>query len=389
MSYLQWLTNPFTNNEGVFDIKAYGAVGDGVTDDRLAIQTAINAVPQSGALVGGTVYFPPGRYVIGSPGLDIHNLTALVLQGSFVDSFNESVGTSGYGVQLLCGANSMTLLNNVNTSLVHQGPRIRGVHFNSNDKTGVTLASIKDTNHWTFDHCNFHITSGSTGSSICLNLDMANDTAYGFLTHCTWVGDAISTGINVVNGNGFTCHANNFNFASGSVAVLINGNECDFVDCKWNFSVTADGSHVTVQDGVNNRFISCSFEDHAGTNYCVLVNNPITGFHPSRTLFLGTSSTAAHVIKLGSNANLTAIIGMMSTGSPGDVSDASHFAWQFGSADGSGNQIFKTGTGAFHGFNGATPITKPSVTGSKGANAALTSLMTALANYGLVTDSTS
>jgi len=40
------------------------------------------------------------------------------------------------------------------------------------------------------------------------------------------------------------------------------------------------------------------------------------------------------------------------------------------------------------GFNAATPITKPTVTGSRGGNAALASLLTALANYGLVTDST-
>lgn len=41
------------------------------------------------------------------------------------------------------------------------------------------------------------------------------------------------------------------------------------------------------------------------------------------------------------------------------------------------------------GFNGATPVVKPTVTGAKGSNAALASLMTALAAYGLVTDSTS
>jgi hypothetical protein len=39
------------------------------------------------------------------------------------------------------------------------------------------------------------------------------------------------------------------------------------------------------------------------------------------------------------------------------------------------------------GFNGTAAITKPTVTGAKGGNAALTSLLTALANYGLVTDS--
>lgn len=41
------------------------------------------------------------------------------------------------------------------------------------------------------------------------------------------------------------------------------------------------------------------------------------------------------------------------------------------------------------GFLGATPVARPTVSGSKGGNAALTSLMTALANLGLVTDSTS
>lgn len=39
------------------------------------------------------------------------------------------------------------------------------------------------------------------------------------------------------------------------------------------------------------------------------------------------------------------------------------------------------------GFFGATPVVKPTVTGSKGANAALTSLLTALANLGILTDS--
>lgn len=40
------------------------------------------------------------------------------------------------------------------------------------------------------------------------------------------------------------------------------------------------------------------------------------------------------------------------------------------------------------GFFSATPVSKPTVTGSRGANAALASLLTALANLGLLTDST-
>lgn len=41
------------------------------------------------------------------------------------------------------------------------------------------------------------------------------------------------------------------------------------------------------------------------------------------------------------------------------------------------------------GFYGTTPVVKPTVTGSKGSNAALTSLIAALVAQGLITDTTS
>ena len=47
------------------------------------------------------------------------------------------------------------------------------------------------------------------------------------------------------------------------------------------------------------------------------------------------------------------------------------------------------GTATKLGFFGTTPTTKQTVTGSKGGNAALASLMTALVAYGIVIDTTS
>ena len=42
------------------NVKNFGAKGDGKNDDTLAIQSTVNAIPDS----GGTVFFPPGKYKI-------------------------------------------------------------------------------------------------------------------------------------------------------------------------------------------------------------------------------------------------------------------------------------------------------------------------------------
>jgi polygalacturonase len=57
----------------VFDVKAYGAVGDGKTEERQAINKAVDAASQAG---GGTVYFPAGSYLSGS----IHLKSNICLQ---------------------------------------------------------------------------------------------------------------------------------------------------------------------------------------------------------------------------------------------------------------------------------------------------------------------
>lgn len=51
-----------------FNAQDYGAVGDGVTDDTVAIQAALDAVAsKSASSIGGTVFLPSGRYLITAP----------------------------------------------------------------------------------------------------------------------------------------------------------------------------------------------------------------------------------------------------------------------------------------------------------------------------------
>lgn len=51
-----------THTQGVVNVKSYGAVGDGTTDDSTAFAAAIAAVTTS----GGTVYVPPATYALAS-----------------------------------------------------------------------------------------------------------------------------------------------------------------------------------------------------------------------------------------------------------------------------------------------------------------------------------
>lgn len=59
----------------VFDVRAFGAKGDGATLDTVAIQKALDECGQAG---GGTVKLPPGTYV--SKPLTLHAKTTLLLE---------------------------------------------------------------------------------------------------------------------------------------------------------------------------------------------------------------------------------------------------------------------------------------------------------------------
>ncbi|HEX7655063.1 MAG TPA: glycosyl hydrolase family 28-related protein, partial [Verrucomicrobiae bacterium] len=81
----------------------YGAVGDGVTDDSLAFQNAINAVYNSGGLGGGVIYIPAGSYVFSN------SLTVppgVTLQGDWADWSAGTNGAVGTLFKIYTGAGS-------------------------------------------------------------------------------------------------------------------------------------------------------------------------------------------------------------------------------------------------------------------------------------------
>jgi Pectate lyase superfamily protein len=57
---------PTHDNDGFFNVRDFGAVGDGTHDDSLAI----NAANAAAYAAGTTVYFPPGFYLVNATDLD-------------------------------------------------------------------------------------------------------------------------------------------------------------------------------------------------------------------------------------------------------------------------------------------------------------------------------
>lgn len=67
-------TNNIINNDNNFNVKVFGAVGNGVSDDSAAINIAISACS---AVSGGTVFIPRGTYYIGSSITMLSNIKLL------------------------------------------------------------------------------------------------------------------------------------------------------------------------------------------------------------------------------------------------------------------------------------------------------------------------
>jgi len=94
------------------NVKDYGAVGNGTTDDAAAITLAIAAIPST----GGTLYFPPGSYVVASTiVVNKNNLTIDFnnQQVSFKSTFTK-IGSGDYGiynVMFAITANTVTCIN--------------------------------------------------------------------------------------------------------------------------------------------------------------------------------------------------------------------------------------------------------------------------------------
>ena len=121
----------------IINVKDYGAVGNGSTDDRGAIQNAIDAVPST----GGTVVFPAGNYKLVSR-LNISNTqNAIILQGLA----GNAIGNDNYGARFIMADGSTDSFIKIDRarSIQIKNFTFVGGTYNNNNTGG---AGVKPTN---------------------------------------------------------------------------------------------------------------------------------------------------------------------------------------------------------------------------------------------------
>jgi hypothetical protein len=113
----------------VFNVKAYGATGEGSTDDTASIQHAIDAALSAG---GGIVYFPVGRYLLKG-----------TLTNSRVDLI--SLVGSGMGTNVLVNANvGISLGSTAGLVAGYHNGRIQGMHISCSNQSKSTAVQMTD-----------------------------------------------------------------------------------------------------------------------------------------------------------------------------------------------------------------------------------------------------
>lgn len=128
------LATKVSDGELFLNVKDYGAVGDGTTDDTVAIQAALTAIPTGGA----TVYFPSGTYLVSIANGDNVNKLALRLTKTGVTL--RGAGRGSTTIKLANSVGDYTAILSDNTALGTtdlSGLTIQDLTFDQNSANNV------------------------------------------------------------------------------------------------------------------------------------------------------------------------------------------------------------------------------------------------------------
>lgn len=249
----------------MFDVATYGAIGDGLNDDRPAIQLAIDAAQAAG---GGIVFFPAGKYLLDSPHASVTGI-CLYIDGDNV--FLEGLGRGISIIKLGDGVNAA--LTNFNLVTGGGVKKLELDGNRANNSGGHAIRSSDSLTDVVFQDLFIHDTGG-------YGVGLQYGTFTNVLLDNILVEDTSSDGIDIKNKNDNSTgnKMSNITVRRAGLNTALNTQACIDIRGEWHL-VNIDCSEF-VNDGITGR---CSTgirfragelgeESGLGSHYSTLVN---------------------------------------------------------------------------------------------------------------------
>jgi hypothetical protein len=245
-----------TRNTLVVNVRNYGAVGDGVADDTVAVQAALAALPNN----KGILYFPPGTYGIGSA----------------IQTTTPGITVRGAGLF----ATRIVALAGFVGNLLTIGGQFSTVEDITLDGAGLATDILKITNNRVL--CRHLYITGATGSGLILEGTVTVPAHGNHFTDVLVLG-CTAYGVNIKGSFVYDQQFEQLWVGTSGVGVRVEGSNSFFS----NLHVWGCGSV-----GVEIRALSCRFANvHIETN----TGSGVTVFNAARTVIHG-----GHIWKNGS-----------------------------------------------------------------------------------------